>query len=146
MKNKAIFIWILVIIFVALIFLFFAFQNEKKENNVLDEEKTEEYGETELGKTEVVETNSVEEKTTPNTLLIIKKEYSDCGHTIENRASIPEEMVNLTKEELKQKYQNWEIEEFSKEKVVLFIRLESFCGEHYFLTEEERKNSYIYSR
>lgn len=48
-------------------------------------------------------------------------------------------MVNLTKEELAAKYPGWNLEEFSKKEVLLSKELDSFCGEHYLLIEEEGK-------
>lgn len=46
-------------------------------------------------------------------------------------------MVNMTKEELAAKYPGWKVEDFSKEEVLLSKELDSFCGEHYLLIEEE---------
>lgn len=46
----------------------------------------------------------------------------------------------MTKQEVKEKYPNWKLEEFSKEEIVLSRTMDSFCGEHYYLTEE---NGYI---
>lgn len=94
------------------------------EENIIQEEKT-------------VTTNSDEIKVTPNTLLILKRYYSDCGHTIVNNAEIPEEMVNMTEEEVKNVYSSWQMEKFTKEEVILLKELSSFCGEHYLLIEEE---------
>ena len=50
---------------------------------------------------------------------------------------MPGEMVNLIKDELAAKYPGWKVEEFSKEEVLLSKELDSFCGEHYLLIEEE---------
>lgn len=91
-----------------------------------------------------ISTASEEIKVTPNTLLILKKVYTDCGHTIVSSAEIPEEMVNMTKSELEVAYSNWDIEKFTKEEVILSRKSDSFCGEHYLLIEEEGK-VYIYN-
>ena len=85
----------------------------------------------------VIKTDVDEIKVTPNTLLILKRSYKDCGHTIVNSAEIPEEMVNLTESEIEKGYPNWNIEKFTKEEVILGKELDSFCGEHYLLIEEE---------
>ena len=95
-----------------------------KENAIVNEEN-------------VISVTAEEEKTTPNTELILKKYYKDCGHTIVDKAEIPGEMVNLTKEELASRYASWVISDFSKDEVVLFRELESFCGEHYLMIEED---------
>ncbi len=136
MNKKAIFIFLIIILGVCIL-LVYNVQKEKKQNDIIrndmifDEETNLVYEE------ETLETTSQEEKTTPNTLLVLKKYYTDCGHTISNTASMPEEMVNLTEEEIAQKYPNWEVEVFSEDEVVLAITLDSFCGEHYYLTEED---------
>lgn len=96
----------------------------KEEENIVEEEKT-------------VETTGDDIKVTPNTLLILKRIYTDCGHTIINNAEIPEEMVNLNKQEVEKGYPNWKIEKFEKEEVILSKELNSFCGEHYLIIEEE---------
>ncbi|MDE5831190.1 MAG: BofC C-terminal domain-containing protein [Clostridia bacterium] len=95
-----------------------------EKNNKEEEEKT-------------VSANADDIKVTPNTLLILKRYYADCGHTIINNAEIPEEMVNLTEKEVENGYQGWKIEKFTKEEVILAKELDSFCGEHYLLLEEE---------
>lgn len=87
----------------------------------------------------VVTISAEETKITPNTILTLKKYYKDCGHTIKDSAEVPDEMVNLTEEEVKEKYPSWQLDEFSKDEVVLTRELESFCGEHYLLKEEEGK-------
>lgn len=97
-----------------------------EEENIVEEEKT-------------VETTGDDIKITPNTLLILKRVYTDCGHTIINNAEIPEEMVNLNKQEVEKGYPNWKIEKFEKEEVILSKELNSFCGEHYLMIEEEGK-------
>ena len=134
MNKRTIFIFIL--IFIIFFLIGFTFQrgtiksdtntnNENKRNNIniIDESET-------------IEVNSSDEKTTPNTIIILKKKYTDCGHEVSSRATIPEEMVNLTKEETQEKYPNWKIEGFSKEQIILSKEVDSFCGEHYFLVEE----------
>ena len=84
----------------------------------------------------VMEVNSNEEKTTPNTVIIFKKKYIDCGHEAISKATIPEEMVNLTKNEVLDKYPEWKVEEFSKKEVVLSKEINGFCRKHFFLIEQ----------
>lgn len=137
MNKRVIFIVFLVIVFIIFFFIGFTIGGKENENNVLNNNSVEKYIENIVDENNILEVNSAEEKTTPNTILILKKEYTDCGHTIKTMASIPEEMVNLNKEKIAQNYPNWELEEFSKEQVVLSRTLESFCGEHFLLTEED---------
>lgn len=80
-----------------------------------------------------IETNTKNEKISPNASLVLKKHYKKCEHTIKQYAEIPQEFVNLTQEELQKEYQNWEIEEFTSNKVTLIKEEEGECGEHYVL-------------
>lgn len=82
---------------------------------------------------ETVETINQEEKVSPNAVLIIRKNYKKCGHTTNDEAIIPEDMVNKTKNEVEEIYSNWTIQEFSKDKVVLYKQLDDICKEHYIL-------------
>ena len=84
-----------------------------------------------------MQTGTLEEKTTPNTILTLKKYYTECGHTITTSAKIPEDKVNLTENEFKEQYSDWEMESFSQDEIILLRKLDSFCGEHYLLTEKD---------
>ncbi len=139
MNKQAIFILGLIVLFfgAAYVTTKVGVENENNviaDNIVLNEEKTNITIEE-----NVISTSAEEVKITPNTLLILKKKYGECNHTIIDSAEIPEEMVNLTEEELKDNYSGWEVEKFTKEEVILSKKLNSFCGEHYLLIEEEGK-------
>lgn len=136
MDKKAIFIFVLIMVFTVIFAVNFALQMGRKQDNMLADniiiiEKNN------IIEEEFIETSMEEEKTTPNTVLILKKEYTDCGHIISDKASMPEEMVNLTKEEIIKQYPNWNVEGFSKEEIILSRKLDSFCGEHYLLKDED---------
>lgn len=136
MNKKAIFIFVLIIIFCICFYLGYTIQKNKKQNDIIRNDMLLNERTNNRVEEDTIETTSQEEKTTPNTILTLKKYYTDCGHTIGNSSTIPEEMVNLTEKEIKEKYTNWEIEKFSKEEIILTRNLESFCGEHYYITEE----------
>lgn len=140
MNKKAIFILCLIILLCASFCIGIAVKREKEQEEIIKNDMIFDKEENEVIENETIETSSNEEKTTPNTVLILKKYHTDCGHTISNKATIPDEMVNLTEEEIKEKYSNWELESFSQDEVILTKTLESFCGEHYYLLEE---NGYI---
>jgi len=137
MNKRTIFIVIIVILFCVFFYLGFNIKNKKEQNNIIRNDMKFEQNDNELVNENTIETTSQEEKITPNTMLVLKKYYEDCGHTMCKKAIIPEEMVNLTERQIQEKYSNWVIEEFSKEQVVLYKKLSSFCGEHYLLIEEE---------
>jgi hypothetical protein len=77
------------------------------------------------------------EKISPNAILILKKFYEECSHTIKEYAKIPEEYVNLTKEELEEKLEEWSIDEFLANEVVLEKKVGGVCNEHYILRQKD---------
>lgn len=84
---------------------------------------------------DIIETSVSDEKVSPNATLIIKKHYKKCGHTTEDYASVPEEVVNKTEDEVKKIYSDWKIERFSENELVLYKELTGICKEHYILKE-----------
>ena len=103
---------------------------------VIYDECTDDYEELE---NEIIETNTKQEKISPNCKLILTKYYNGCKDSINEYLNVSEELVNCTKEELQNKYKDWEIKEFSSNQVVLFKEFEGECGEHYLLKDNEGK-------
>lgn len=135
MNKKAIFIFALIIIFGICFYIGFNFGRENKQNNIIKNDMI--FNEVEDDGNEAMETNAKEEKTTPNTILTFKKYYTGCEHTISSSEKIPDRLINLTQEEIIKEYPSWEIQEFTSDEVIFVKELESFCGEHYYLIEEE---------
>jgi len=81
----------------------------------------------------VTQTSANEEKISFNANFAIKKYYDECGHFEFNNSEIPNELVNLTKQELENLFPQWEVEEFSSNSVVLAKREQKICNEHYVL-------------
>lgn len=73
------------------------------------------------------------EKISPNSVLILKKQYEECFHTIREYAKMPEEYVNLTKQELEEKQEGWQVESFSPNEVILIKQVSGVCNQHYML-------------
>ena len=139
MNKRAIFILGLIVLFFGTAYAVTKMGNKGEDNIVADEVAIVKEEESVPLNQETVSTSIEEVKATPNTILILKKLYTDCGHTITDTAEIPDEMVNLTEKELAEKYSSWTMEKFSKEEIILSKELDSFCGEHYLLIEEEGK-------
>lgn len=102
----------------------------------IEDECTEEYKEEEQNVTTV---SSTEEKVASNAILILKKYYSKCDHTINEYVELPQELVNLTKEQVQEKYSDWEVIGFEKGKITLYKEFEDVCGEHFKLKIENEK-------
>ena len=111
---------------------------EQNQEEIYDE-CTDEYEEMQQSNTLVEETSSEGEKISPNCSIIFRRHYNDCGHTIEQYASVPTELVNKTEEDLQEQYQGWTIEEFSRNQIILYRDFDSECGEHYVLREKDGK-------
>lgn len=90
---------------------------------------------------EIISTNTTETtKISPNAIIIFNKYYKSCKHTIIERESITEDMVNLNQTEFKKLYSDWEIEKFSSTEITLYKEYDGECGEHYLVKEN---NGYI---
>ena len=63
----------------------------------------------------------------------MKKYYDECGHFKFQYAELPVELINLTKEEVEDLYDDWEVEEFSSNSVVLCKEINSICDEDFFI-------------
>ena len=82
-----------------------------------------------------IQTITEEEKISPNAILTLKRTYSECNHTIKEYSEIPDELVNLTKEELEEKKPGWKVEKFSAHEIILAKEETGKCNEHYILRE-----------
>ena len=114
-------------------------ENEKSgvqiaEEEILDE-CTDEYEQME--KEDTVKANTQEEKTSPNCSLKIETYFSKCGHTKKEYANLPQNLVNLSKQELAEKYPDYEIKSFESNNVTLYQEKEGICGEHYMVKDKE---------
>lgn len=85
----------------------------------------------------VVRTNSDEEKVSPNCTITLKMYYSKCNHVIEKKQTIEEAQVNMTEEEIRQKFNDWELQKFTPTEIVLYKEVDEFCDEHYILREKD---------
>lgn len=104
-------------------------------SEVIEDECTEEYI-NEQNTTTVV---STEEKVAANAILILKKYYIQCDHTINEYVELPQELVNMTKEQVQAHYLDWEVIGFEKGKIILYKEFDGVCGEHFKLRVENGK-------
>ena len=116
-------------------------QNTKKEAKIsekVEDECTEEYKE-EQEQQNTTAVSSTEEKVAANAILVLKKYYKKCDHTINEYVELPQELVNLTKEQVQEKYADWEVIGFEKGKITLYKEFDDVCGEHFKLKVEDGK-------
>ena len=146
MNNKTMMIIVAVLLAIATIYSVYAiFSNDEEveeDNNntyvseLIEDECTEEYKEEQENSTTV---STTEEKVSANSQLILKKYYAKCEHTINEYVEMPEELVNMTEEEVKLQYPDWEVIGFEPNKVTLYKEFDDVCGEHFKLRVEEGK-------
>lgn len=116
-------------------------QISEQNNEEIYDECTDEY-ESMLKNNEIIEeTSSESEKISPNCSITFRRYYTNCNHLIEEYSNVPTELVNKTEDDVKEKYSGWTIEEFSRNKIVLYREFDSECGEHYILKEKDGKVS-----
>lgn len=110
-------------------------ESQMKTSNVDDEkisdECTDEYEAMQLE--QIQETTSSEVKISPNCELVLNKFYLQCEHTISENVELPQELINMTEDDLQAYFDDWEVFEFSSNKVVLYKTFEGQCNEHYLL-------------
>ncbi len=105
-------------------------------SEVIKDECTDEY---EVEQQNVSTVYSTEEKVATNAILILKKYYSKCEHTINEYVELPQEIVNMTKEQVQAHYPDWEVIGFETGKVTLYREFDDVCGEHFKLKIEDGK-------
>ncbi len=142
MKKWAVIIGCIIIVILAIFIGVFLYKsNDNNENTTNNLNITNKIVKNELNNNVTnditIKTNTNEEKISPSATLTLKKQYTECGHVIKEYKEIPENLVNLTKEELQEKYKEWEIENFTPLDVTLIKQEEGFCGEHYVLRQKE---------
>lgn len=144
--NKVIVVMIAIIVIIGAIFTAVTLYNsnyneevKKVELDVAEEEIlddcTDEYEGIEYES--ILKANAQEEKTSPNCSFIIKTYYKKCGHTTSDYSNLPQDLVNLTKDEIQKKYQEYEIESFASNEVILYQEKDGECGEHYIVKDKD---------
>ena len=105
-------------------------------SEIVEDECTEEYVEM---TPKVTTVSSAEEKVAANAILMLKKYYKKCDHTTNEYVEIPQEIVNMNKEQVQMQYPDWKIIGFEKGKVILYKEFDDVCGEHFKLKIEDGK-------
>lgn len=78
-----------------------------------------------------------EERVSPYAKMAIEKKFSKCGHTTVNILDVPKELVNLTENEIKERYSGWELTSFSEKEFTLYRIIDANCDDHYVLKDED---------
>lgn len=76
-------------------------------------------------------------KVSPNAIFTLEKIYNLCGYTDVQENIVPYDIVNLTKEEIQEKYPEWTIRSFSEDQIIMYKIVNEKCDEHYVVKEKE---------
>lgn len=71
--------------------------------------------------------------TTPNTQLIFKTYYDSCGHTVEKAVQAGNDELNMSEQQLKEKYNGWKLTGYSPPIIELSRKIDSYCPDHYII-------------
>ena len=136
--KKSIAFTIILAIITSIMMAFYIYKIDRKNNKIafdtkyLRNEKIIEEAE------EIIkQTNSMETKTTPNTRIVEKIYYNDCGHLEQNEYKISEKLINKNESEFQIEYIGWEIQKFTANEVVVYKEVNDFCDEHYLVKDVE---------
>lgn len=86
---------------------------------------------------EVEEVIAQETRVSPYAKMVIEKKFSKCGHTTVNILEVPKELINLTENEIEERYGGWELTSFSEKEFTLYRVIEANCDDHYVLKDED---------
>lgn len=134
--------WVIVFLILAIVIGFFigiylynAEANEEKMENDIEKIQSNNLVNTNIVNKIEIETSAVEEKISVNTEVVEEVYYTECDHLVKNTRNNIKNVINMTEDELKRKYPDWKIKEFSKEKVVLYKEEQNYCGEHFLVKD-----------
>ena len=82
---------------------------------------------------------AVEKKISPYATLTIEKYFKSCGHTTLESIEIPKELVNMTKDELQNRYEKWQIKKFEERDIYIYREIDANCASHFVVKEEAGK-------
>lgn len=148
MKRILIYITILIVSIISMLIIIrkAKISSNSKENvfisKTIEDECTQEFE-----KEKIVSVASVKEKVSADAKLILKKYYKQCDHTTNETVEIPQEIVNMEKEDVEKQYPDWKVIGFEQDKIILYKEFEDICGEHYKLKAENgRINIYTINK
>ena len=134
-KAKTWFVLISCIIVAVIAFAFGAYVYNKKTARNDEPVNIEKLSQVEEIKENIVsneiETSTSESKVSPNAIVNEKRYYKKCDHLIRETVDIPEELVNMSEEDVKKYYAGWNIEKYTPTEITIYKEFSGICNEHY---------------
>lgn len=134
-KAKTWFVLIVCIIIAAILFAFGAYVYNRKTAKNDEPVNIEKISQIEKVKensvSNEIETSTSESKVSPNAIVNEKRYYKKCDHLIRETVDIPEELVNMSEEDVKKYYAGWNIEKYTPTEITIYKKFSGICNEHY---------------
>lgn len=134
-KAKTWFVLIVCIIIAAILFAFGAYVYNRKTAKNDEPVNIEKISQIEKVKensvSNEIETSTLESKVSPNAIMNEKRYYKKCDHLIRETVDIPEELVNMSEEDVKKYYAGWNIEKYTPTEITIYKEFLGICNEHY---------------
>ena len=73
----------------------------------------------------------------PGAVIVLEKKYTHCGHVYRKQANVPNDLVNLTQDQLKLAYKDWVIKKFSPNEIIIVQEIDSKCPNHFILKDKD---------
>lgn len=89
-------------------------------------------------KLQTLEASSETEKVSPKANFAIKQYYDECNHFDFKYSKLPQELINMTRQEVEDYYDDYEVEEFDSNNVVLSKEINGYCNEHFLIKLGEK--------
>lgn len=77
--------------------------------------------------------NIQEIKLKPGAKMIYVTFYSGCGHETREEKTAEDRFTGFTKKQLEKELEDWEIESFTPDEVILKKQVDGICGDHYYI-------------
>ncbi|OGO76883.1 MAG: hypothetical protein A2Y23_07825 [Clostridiales bacterium GWB2_37_7] len=74
---------------------------------------------------------------TANTKIQFKTYFTLCGHLLDKDSVDIREFINLSEEDLKSKYPDWTVSEFSTQQVILKREIQTYCPKHFIISSKD---------
>lgn len=88
---------------------------------------------------------STELKVKPNMEFGIKEYFDECGHFNFEYTELPDELVNMTKQEIEDHYNGtYEVEQFDEKTLILSREINGMCDNHYVIKLNENNIVDVY--
>ena len=136
MKKLMILGILLFIVSIGIGYIFSGFLINRDDNfeTKLNVNNIDEFSVTNAVELKTIEAVSEEEKVRPNTEFAIKQYYDECGHFKFEYAELPKELMNFTRQEIDDYYNDeYEVEQFENNSLLISKEINGFCDNHFYI-------------